>query len=49
MDFDAKLDAAASAHTQWLFRLKHAIDEGKSEFDPVTVRRDDACDFGKFL
>jgi hypothetical protein len=49
MDFDGQLDAAASAHTQWLFRLKRAVDDGHSDFDPVTVRRDDACDFGRFL
>jgi hypothetical protein len=49
MHLDEKLDAAASVHTNWLFHLKRAIDDGHSEFDPTTVRRDDACDFGKLL
>jgi hypothetical protein len=37
------------AHGNWKVRLKQAIDTGKSEFKVEDVRRDDLCNFGKWL
>ena len=44
-----KIEAARTAHGQWLTRLRNAIEYGTSEFAPATVRTDDRCDFGKWL
>lgn len=44
-----EIDAALMAHAQWKQRLRDAVETGRSDFDPVTVRRDDACDFGRWL
>jgi hypothetical protein len=37
------------AHGNWKARLKEAIDIGTSEFKVENVRRDDLCNFGKWL
>jgi methyl-accepting chemotaxis protein len=44
-----QITAAIAAHGKWKTRLKSAIGQGTSEFAPATVRRHDACDFGKWL
>ena len=36
-------------HGLWKSRLRQAIDNGKSSHDAASVRRDDQCDFGKWL
>jgi purine-binding chemotaxis protein CheW len=41
--------AALTAHRHWKDRLKRAIADGGSEFQPATVRLDNQCDFGKWL
>ena len=43
------IDAALNAHAQWKKRLVDAVATGRSEFDPVTVKKDDQCQFGKWL
>ena len=43
------LEAALSAHAQWKKRLQDAIAKGESEFKVDTVKKDDACQFGKWL
>ena len=43
------IDAALLAHGQWKKRLQDAISTGQSEFKAVDVKRDDACQFGKWL
>jgi hypothetical protein len=36
-------------HGLWKSRLRQAIDSGNSSHDAARVRRDDDCDFGKWL
>jgi len=36
-------------HGVWKSRLRQAIDSGKSSHDMASVRRDDQCEFGKWL
>lgn len=43
------IDAALDAHAQWKKRLVDAVNAGKSEFDPAVVKKDDQCQFGKWL
>ncbi len=43
------LDAAISAHGRWKHRLRDLIQSGKSDIDPATATRDDACELGKWL
>ena len=43
------IDAALTAHSQWKKRLQDAISTGTSEFKTDIVKRDDACQFGKWL
>lgn len=47
--FAQQIKRAIGAHGMWKTRLKQAIATGKSEFDPATVARDDACEFGQWL
>ena len=49
MDQKQKVDAAIEAHTKWITRLRVAIDNGTSEFQPAVVKTDNACEFGKWL
>lgn len=44
-----KIDAAVKAHGMWLARLRRAIEDKKSEFDPAIVKTDSNCEFGKWL
>jgi methyl-accepting chemotaxis protein len=48
--FDAvHIDKAIAAHGLWKVRLRDAIHTGKSGFQAESVRRDDQCEFGKWL
>jgi len=49
MNFQEQLDKAIGAHGLWKARLRTAIDTGKSDFNPHTVKTDNNCDFGKWL
>jgi len=44
-----EIDKAISKHAMWKMHLRTAIDTGKSDWDPETVRLDNLCDFGKWL
>ncbi len=43
------LDRAIAAHARWKYRLMEAIETGKSQWHVADMRRDDGCDFGKWL
>ncbi len=43
------LDAALHAHMQWKIRIEGAISEKRSDFQPEVVKKDDACEFGRWL
>lgn len=43
------IDRAIGAHGSWKLRLREAVQTGKTEWQVETVRRDDACVFGKWL
>jgi methyl-accepting chemotaxis protein len=43
------LDHAIAAHANWKYRLKEAIDTGKSQWRVEDARTDKACEFGKWL
>lgn len=43
------IDAALTAHAQWKKRLQDAIETGQSAFAPDNVRKDNECQFGKWL
>jgi methyl-accepting chemotaxis protein len=43
------LNTALNAHMKWKVRLETAVADGKSEFKPDVVMKDDACDFGRWL
>ena len=45
----AEIKKAIGAHGAWKLKLKTAIAMGASEADPVTVRCDNVCEFGKWL
>ena len=45
----AEIEAGLSAHAKWKRRLREAVEAQISEFDPVTVSSDSACEFGKWL
>jgi methyl-accepting chemotaxis protein len=45
----AHIDAAVTAHGQWLNRLRAAIHTGACEFKPAEVHADDRCAFGRWL
>jgi methyl-accepting chemotaxis protein len=49
MSLQEQIKAAVGAHGMWKARLRQAIDTGVSEFSPTVVRRDDQCEFGKWL
>jgi hypothetical protein len=47
---DSKMiDKALLAHKEWKIRLESAIQTGQSDFNPVVVKTDNACEFGKWL
>jgi Chemoreceptor zinc-binding domain len=47
--FEEQIQAAVGAHGMWKARLRDAIETGKSDFVVDTVKRDDVCDFGRWL
>ena len=49
MELASELKKAVAAHGAWKQRLRTATATGKSTFDTATVRRDDCCDFGKWI
>lgn len=44
-----QIDSAILAHSEWLTRLRVAIEDGSSQFDPDIVMSDEHCEFGKWL
>ena len=49
MNMHKQLSNALAAHRKWKDRLKQAMSTGASEFQPSVVKKDDQCDFGKWL
>jgi hypothetical protein len=43
------IESGLAAHALWKKRLLEAIEKGRSDFQVATVRKDNACDFGKWL
>lgn len=43
------IDAALAAHAQWKKRLCDAIESGQSTLQPADVRKDNECQFGRWL
>ncbi len=43
------IDAALAAHTQWKKRLQDAVASGRSDFKVNDVRKDNVCEFGRWL
>ena len=48
-DLSSAIKKAVVAHGAWKQRLRTAIATGKSTFVVDTVRKDDCCDFGKWI
>lgn len=46
---EEQLTAAIGAHARWKSRLLKAIEQGNCEVTLADTRRDDACQFGKWL
>lgn len=44
-----ELDKAIGAHGMWKTRLKRAIDTGRLDDSPDSIRQDGGCAFGKWL
>lgn len=44
-----EIKKAIGAHLVWTARLRDAIEKGDSEFTVERVKRDNSCDFGKWL
>jgi len=44
-----QIDSAILAHSQWITRLKIAIEDGASQFDPDRVMTDNHCELGRWL
>lgn len=49
MSLGDDIDRALLAHGMWKQRLRRAIASGSSEFSVESLRRHDACEFGKWL
>ena len=45
----AKLESAIAAHAKWKFRLREAMQTGKSGWTVESVRPENDCDFGRWL
>jgi hypothetical protein len=43
------IDDALIAHSQWKKRFQDAISHQPSDFNPEAVKKDDICQFGKWL
>lgn len=48
-DMKSQIDKAIGVHGLWKKRIRDAIASGKSEFQPVNVKVNNKCDFGKWL
>ena len=44
-----EIDKAIAAHDQWKGRLRMTIESSRIDTPVDTIRRDDLCDFGKWL
>lgn len=49
MPTPAELDQFIAAHGMWKARLRQVLASGRSETPVATIRRDDQCDFGRWL
>lgn len=49
MAVEQQIQRAIGVHGLWKTRLRGTIESGKSDIDPATAARDDACDFGRWL
>ncbi|CAG0945159.1 Chemotaxis protein CheW [Anaerolineae bacterium] len=49
MNAHEQINAGLAAHRKWKERLKQAIANGTSEFNPTVVKTDNQCEFGKWL
>jgi len=49
MTFIKEINDAIGAHGAWKLKLRTAISVGGSDIEPVTVRCDDRCAFGRWL
>ncbi len=49
MNAHEQINAGLAAHRKWKERLKQAIANGTSEFNPAVVKTDNQCEFGKWL
>lgn len=49
MSLKVNITSAISSHFMWKVHLKKAIDMGKSDYNVETVKKDNVCDFGKWL
>jgi hypothetical protein len=43
------IQKAIAAHSSWKSRLRSAVDTGKFDVTPATVKLDNQCEFGKWL
>jgi chemoreceptor zinc-binding protein len=48
-NFTEQVRRAIGAHGQWKLRLDQAIASGASDVSVAVVRRDDQCEFGRWL
>lgn len=44
-----RIEAALKAHSEWFLRLRMAVEQGTSTFEPGTVATDNHCELGKWL
>ncbi|MBI5034477.1 MAG: chemotaxis protein CheW [Chloroflexi bacterium] len=49
MDMNKQLSDALVAHRKWKDYLMQAVQSGQSDYQPAVVRKDNQCDFGKWL
>jgi hypothetical protein len=47
--FSEQIKSAIAAHSMWKAELDSAIATGKSTHNPATVKKDDQCNFGKWV
>ncbi|MBK8085729.1 MAG: CZB domain-containing protein [Devosia sp.] len=48
-DLEDAIRRAIGAHGAWKLKLKTAVTTGRSDATPQTVRKDDQCEFGRWL
>lgn len=44
-----RIEAAVASHREWLARLRDAIQNGGSQYQPASVRKEDQCALGTWL